>query len=239
MRNMNQLSSTIENEGKKSTLRDIPLFSELSIEQLRKISSFSKLKSFNKHELIFNKDDFYLGFYILLKGSVKVFKISSQGKESVVHLVKPLTAFADIPLFEGGNYPVSAEALEESLALFIPKEKFLELIYKEPGISLKMLAGFAKRLKALVNQIEDLSSREVTNRLSKYLLKEIKTSGTEKLRDPFVKLTIPKSAIASYLGTITETLSRSFKKLQDEEIIRVNGKKIFVNDMKRLNDLAK
>ncbi|MBK6913073.1 MAG: Crp/Fnr family transcriptional regulator [Ignavibacteriales bacterium] len=236
---MNQLSSTIENEGKKSTLRDIPLFSELSIEQLRKISSFSKLKSFNKHELIFNKDDFYLGFYILLKGSVKVFKISSQGKESVVHLVRPLTAFADIPLFEGGNYPVSAEALEESLTLFIPKEKFLELICKEPEISLKMLAGFAKRLKALVNQIEDLSSKEVTNRLSKYLLKEIKTSGTEKLPEPFVKLTIPKSTIASYLGTITETLSRSFKKLQDEGIIRVNGKKIFVNDMKRLKDLAK
>ena len=57
----------------KDTLRDIPLFSELSIEQLRKISSFSKLKSFDKHDRIFNEDEFYLGFYILLKGSVKLF----------------------------------------------------------------------------------------------------------------------------------------------------------------------
>lgn len=228
-----------DDEKTKSTLRDIPLFSELSIEQLRKISSFSKLKSFDKHDRIFNEDDFYLGFYILLKGSVKVFKITSQGKESVVHLVHPLTVFADIPLFEGGNYPVSAEALEESLTLFIPKEKFLELIYKEPEISLKMLAGFAKRLKSLVSQLEDISSKEVSNRLAKYLIKEIKTAGNEKLLEPFVKLTIPKSTIASYLGTITETLSRAFKKLQDEGIIRVNGKKIFVNDIKRLKDLAK
>lgn len=221
------------------TLRDIPLFSELSIEHLRKISSFSKIKSFNKHDRIFNEDDYYMGFYILLKGTVKVYKISSKGKESVVHIVKPLTAFADIPLFEGGNYPVSAEAIEESLTLFIPKEKFLELIYKEPEISLKMLAGFAKRLKSLINQLEDLSSKEVPNRLAKYILKEIKIAGTEKLPEPFVKLSIPKSTIASYIGTITETLSRSFKKLQDEGIIRVNGKKIFINDMKRLKELAR
>ncbi len=221
------------------TLRDIPLFSELSIEQLRKISSFSKLKSFKKHDRIFNENDFYLGFYILLKGSIKVFKITNQGKESVVHLVRPLTAFADIPLFEGGNYPVSAEALEESLALLIPKEQFLELISNEPEISLKMLAGFAKRLKSLINQLNDLSSKEVSNRLAKYILKQIKSAGTDKLAEPFVKLTIPKSTIASYLGTITETLSRAFKKLQDEGIIRVNGKKIFVNDIKRLKELAK
>jgi len=223
----------------KDTLRNIPLFSELSIAQLRNISSFSKLKSFTKHERIFNEDDFYLGFYILLKGSVKVFKISSRGKESVVHIVRPLTTFADIPLFEGGNYPVSAEALEECLTLFIPKEKFLELIYAEPDISLKMLAGFAKRLKSIINQLEDISSKEVPNRLAKYLLKEMETAGTENLHEPFVKLTIPKSTIAAYIGTITETLSRSFKKLQDEGIIRVNGKKIFVKNLKGLKELAK
>jgi len=223
----------------KDTLHNIPLFSELSIDQLRIISSFSKLKYFDKRDRIFNEDEFYLGFYILLKGSVKVFKLSRNGKESVLHIIKPLTTFADIPLFEGGNYPVSAEALEESLTLFIPKEKFLELIYTQPDISLKMLAGFAKRLKSLINQLDDISSKEVPNRLAKYLLKEIKIAGTEYLPEPFVKLTIPKSTIAAYIGTITETLSRSFKKLQDEGVIRVNGKKIFVNDLKRLKELAK
>lgn len=228
------------NENKtKETLHDIPLFSELSIEQLRKISSFSKLKRFMKNEIIFNENDFYVGFYILLKGAVKVYKISSKGKESVVHIVKPLTAFADIPLFEGGNYPVNAEALEETIVLLIPKDHFLDLIHSEPEISLKMLAGFAKRLKSLINQLEDISSKEVPNRLAKYLMKEIKISGTENLPEPFIKLSIPKSTIASYIGTITETLSRTFKKLQDEKIIRVSGKRIFVTDIKKLKELSK
>jgi CRP/FNR family transcriptional regulator, dissimilatory nitrate respiration regulator len=221
------------------TLRDIPLFSELSIEQLRMISSISKLKRFKKHEKIFNENDIYIGFYILLKGAIKVYKISSNGKESVVHIVNPLNVFADIPLFEGTNYPVSADALEECLTIFIPKEKFLELIHVEPEVSLKMLAGFAKRLRSLIIQLEDLSSMEVPNRLAKYILKEIRLSKTEKLVEPFIKLSVPKSIIASYLGTITETLSRAFKKLQNEGIIRVVGKKIFIKDIKRLKELAK
>src|SRR5690606_31410521 len=196
----------------KDTLRNIPLFAELSIQQLRSITSISKLKQFRKNEVLFREDDFYKGFYVLLKGIVKVYKVSSSGKESVVHIVRPLNAFADIPLFEGGNYPVNAEAVEESLALLIPKEKFLDLIRNEPEISLKMLAGFAKRLKSLINQIDDISSKEVPNRLAKYILKELKSSGTDTLPEPFVKLSVPKSTIAGYLGTITETLSRTFKK---------------------------
>ncbi len=223
----------------KETLRNIPLFSELSIEQLRKISSFSKIKRFKKNEIIFSENDVYTGFYILLKGTIKIYKISSRGKESVIHIVKPLMTFADIPLFEGGNYPVYAEALEESLSLFVPKDNFLELIKNTPDISIKMLAGFAKRLKFLISQLEDISSKEVPNRLAKYLLKEVKNSGTENLPEPFIKLSVPKSTIASYIGTITETLSRTFKKLQNEKIIRVSGKRIFIIDLNKLKDLAK
>jgi CRP/FNR family transcriptional regulator, dissimilatory nitrate respiration regulator len=222
-----------------NTLRDIPLFSELSITQLRLISSFSKLKKIPKSERIFNEGDYYKGFYILLKGTIKISRISSNGKESVVHIIKPLNTFAEIPLFEGRDYPVTAEALEESLALFIPKEKFLELLYKEPEISLKMLAGFAKRLKSLINQIEDISSKDVINRLAKYLLKEVLNAETVELNELVIKLSVPKSVIASHLGTINETLSRSFRKLENEGVIKMAGKKISIKDLRRLKQLAK
>jgi CRP/FNR family transcriptional regulator len=221
------------------TIRDIPLFSELTIEQLREISAISAIKKFVKHEFIFHEGDYYQGFFILLKGTVKIFKVTPAGKESVVHIVKPFNAFADIPLFEGSDYPVNAQAIEGSLALFIPKEGFLDLLKKNHEISLKMLAGFAKRLKSLVAQIEDLTSKEVVNRLAKYLVKEIKKSGTENLPEPFIKLTVPKSTIAAYLGTITETLSRTFKKLHDNGIIKVQGKKIFITDLSKLKKLGK
>lgn len=221
------------------TLRDIPLFAELSIQQLRSITAVSELKHFPKHTILFREGDLYLGFYVLLKGVIKVFKVNKQGKETVLHIVRPFGAFADIPLFEGGSYPLDAEAIEDSLALFIPKEGFMDLISKEPEISLRMLAGFAKRFKALVNQLEDMTSKEVPNRIAKYLLQRVRASGTENLPEPFIKLTVPKSTISAYLGMATESLSRTLRKFQDENIIRVSGKKIFINDIKRLKELAK
>lgn len=225
---------------KKETLRDVPLFSEMDISQLREISEISRVEQFKKNHHIFLENDTYRGFYIVLKGSIKVYRISSEGKEYILHLRKPPQPFADVPLFEeGGNYPANAQALEDSLLLFIPKEEFIELIRKNPSIALKMLAGFAKRMRKMTDKMEEISTKEVSNRLARFILEEIKKNDSIKLKEPFLRLTISKSTVATYLGTITETLSRTFKKFQDEHIIVVNGKKIFVKDLKKLKQLAK
>lgn len=227
------------NNLKKETLRSVPLFSELDILQLRKISAISRIEQFRKNQHIFLENDSYRGFYIVLKGNVKVYRISSDGKEYILHLRKPPQLFADVPLFEeGGNYPANAQALEDSLLLFIPKEEFKELIRKNPSIALKMLAGFAKRMRQMTKKMEEISTKEVSNRLAGFILEEIEKNGSAKLKEPFLRLTISKATVAAYLGTITETLSRTFKKFQDENIIVVNGKKIFVKDLKKLKQLA-
>ena len=222
----------------KNILKEIPMFSELSSAQLNNVTAIGEIKKFKKNQILFHTDELYRGFYILLEGTVKVFKLSKDGKETILHLVKPSQVFADIPLFEGKNYPVSAQALEESELLFFESISFIQMLEHNSKISLKMLSGFAKRMKQLTQKIEELSSKEVTSRLAEYILQEIKNSGTEKLPEPFIKLTVSKTAIAGYLGTITETLSRALKKLQDEKIIRVQGKKIFVGNYKKLKTLA-
>ena len=175
----------------------------------------------------------------MLKGKVKVYKTSVDGKEHILHIVKPPYSFADVPLFEGSNYPACAQTLEESTLLFIPKYEFMNLLQNNAQLSLKIVSGFAKRLKDLNQKLEDITLKEVGNRLAKYLVEEIERSGTSGFAEPFVKLSLPKTAIASYIGTITETLSRSLKKLQNENIIRVQGKKIFVENFEKLKELAR
>ncbi len=228
-----------DNNLKKETLRDVALFSEMDISQLREISAISRIEQFRKNQHIFLENDSYRGFYIVLKGNVKVYRVSSEGKEYILHLRKPPQPFADVPLFEeGGNYPANAQALEDSVLLFIPKEEFKELIRKNPSIALKMLAGFAKRMRQMTKKMEEISTKEVSSRLAGFIIEEIEKNGSVKLREPFLRLTISKATVAAYLGTITETLSRTFKKFQDENIIVVNGKKIFVKDLKKLKQLA-
>jgi CRP/FNR family transcriptional regulator, dissimilatory nitrate respiration regulator len=228
------------NKSEKETLKDIPLFSKLEIKDLRKISEFSSIKKYDKNEMIFSEGDKYRGFYVVMKGKVKVFKLSPAGKESVINIVLSLELFAEVPLFEGyPYYPVNAQTLEESVLFFIPGKDFIDFTSNNPHISLKIISGFAKKLHALTRRIESFMLSDVPNRLAKYILEEYNKSHKIILAKPFILLTISKSTLAGYLGTITETLSRTFKKLQDENIIEVKGKKIFIIDINRLRDLSK
>lgn len=223
----------------KNDLLSIPLFSELDDEHLKKITAVSTLQNYCKRNIIFNSGDPYKGFYILLKGTVKIYKISSEGKETLLHIIKPINTFADVPLFEGGDYPVTAESLDNSTVLFLPKQEFIQLLDENINLCLKMLCGFAKKLRILTSKIEDLTLRDVPARLAEYLISEAYKNSTALYDEPFVKLTITKSTLALQLGTINETLSRSFRKLQSEGMIRVSGKKIFLSNFQNLKKLVK
>lgn len=220
-------------------LSKLPLFSELTIQQTKKIISICKIIHYKKNEIIFNEGDTYKGFYILLSGSVKIYKISFEGKESILHFIKPNESFGDVPLFEGGYYPVNAQVISDSVLVFIPGKEFTQLIKNNSTICFNMLVGFAKKMRRLTQKIEELSTKEVTNRFARYLLDEIKKNGTENLPEPFIRITISKKNIASYIGTITDTLSRLLKKLHNEKIIRSSGKSIFILDMNKLKSLAR
>ncbi|HEX2869136.1 MAG TPA: Crp/Fnr family transcriptional regulator [Ignavibacteriales bacterium] len=230
---------TIKEDIFRDKLSALPLFSELENCQIEQVAAISKECRFKKNTIIFMEGEGYRGFFVVLQGSVKVYRSSSSGKEAILHIIKPFNAFADVPLFEGGNYPVSAQALEDSVLLFIPKNEFIGLLEKNISISLKMLAGFARRLKEMTNKVKDLSEKEVINRLCSYLVGEVEAGGKTNLPEPFIKLTVTKATIAAYLGTITETLSRTFRKLETEGIIRVQGKKIFISDYAKLKELGK
>jgi len=220
-------------------LRTLPIFSELTLNESEQIISICNIINYKKNDILFFEGDKYRGFYILLAGSVKIYKISFEGKESILHLIKPSESFADVPLFEGGGYPVNAQAISDSILVFIPQKEFIQLIKNNSTICFNMLVGFAKKMRLLTQKVEDLATKEVSNRFANFLIDEIKKSGTGKLPEPFVKLNISKKNIASYIGTINDTLSRLLKKLQNEKIIRISGKSIFILNLSKLKELAK
>jgi CRP-like cAMP-binding protein len=112
------------------SIRNIPFFSELLPDELREFMRFSKLMNFKKKEIIFLEGDPYLGFFIVIKGVVRVYKSNPDGREITLHIVEPFNSFADVPLFleESSTYPANAQALENSSLIFIPQvELFLKL----------------------------------------------------------------------------------------------------------------
>jgi CRP/FNR family transcriptional regulator len=219
--------------GIEQLLRTSYLCSELDEGELNKLVRIIRVRKLKKKELLFFEGEPAAGFYILLKGRVRVYKASPDGKEYTLHLIDPGQMFAEAAIFTGKGYPANCSALEDSTAAFIPKDRFLELIKGSPRISLKMIASLAAFVREFNRKVEELSLKEISARLASYLLEEQKKHSGNNF-----ELEISKGALASRLGTVSETLSRNLKKLRDLECIEVAGKTITILDPARLQAIA-
>jgi CRP/FNR family transcriptional regulator len=212
----------------------IPVFNGLPEDQMVAIRKIALEKEFNKGEIIFSEGDEGNGFYVIVEGRVKVFKVSTEGKEQILHIFGPGNPFGEAPVFAGQKFPASAQAIEKTRVLFFLRVSIVNLISANPSLALNMLAVMSKKLRQFAVQIENLSLKEMPARLASYLLRH----ADEQNQGNLVVLKISKGQLASTLGTIPETLSRMFAKLSGKNLISVEGKKITLLDRHGLEDLA-
>ncbi len=142
-------------------ISDTPLFGGLPHEQLEEIRKIIVSRHFKKGEMIFTEGDDGNGFFIVASGKVKIFKLSSDGKEQILHIFGTGEPFGEVPVFSGESFPANVEAIAESHLLFFPRASFVALITGNPSLSLNMLAVLAMRLRQFTVQIEHLSLKEI------------------------------------------------------------------------------
>ncbi len=215
-------------------ISETPLFSGLPENQLEEIKQIAIDKSYKKGETIFLEGDNGNGFYVVVEGRIKIYKVSSDGKEQILHIFGTGEPFGEVPVFTGKPFPANAESLAQSRLLFFPRKAFVDLISDNPSLALNMLAVLSTRLRRFTVQIENLSLKEVPSRLAAYLIYLAEEQG----RKDSVKLHISKGQLASLLGTIPETLSRIFAKMSAQNLIQVSGRDINLLDFTGLEDLA-
>jgi len=211
-----------------------PIFNGLSQEQLSQIRQIAIDKFYDKGQTVFLESDDCNGFYIVVAGKVKIYKVSLEGKEHILHIYGPGNPFGEVPVFSGRKFPANAETLLKSRLLFIPRQAFVDLISEHPSLALNMLAILSMRLRQFTVQIENLSLKEIPARLASYLT----YLADEQATGDFVSLTISKGQLASLLGTIPETLSRILAKMNKQNLIQVEGRNITLLDRNGLQELA-
>ncbi len=182
----------------------IPLFNGLPEDQISAIRKIAVKKQFNRGEIIFSDGDEGNGFFVIAEGRVKVFKVSTEGKEQILHIFGPGQPFGEVPVFTGQKFPANAQAIDKTRVLFFHRASFVDLISANPSLALNMLAIMSKKLRQFAVQIENLSLKEMPARLASYLI----FLADEQNTDDVVSLKISKGQLASILGTIPETLSR-------------------------------
>ena len=221
-------------QKKLKIISNAPFFNGLPEEQLNKILNISVIKQFNKDDFIFLEQDDGNGFYIVIEGMIKIFKLSLDGKEQILHFFGPGEPFGEVPVFSGKSFPANAQAIKKSETIFFPKQSFIKLISQNPSITMNMLSVLSKRLREFTVQIENLSLKEIPGRIAAYLIFLSKEQDNKNI----ISLNISKGQLASLLGTIPETLSRILGKMSDQKLIKVNGKKIIITDKDELKNLA-
>jgi CRP/FNR family transcriptional regulator len=219
-------------------LRRCPLFTGLKEEDLKKIKAIASPKQVGKREILFSDGEETRGFYVILSGKVKIYKISPEGKEQILHVVSAPDAFAEAALFLEGTYPAFAEALSDSQLLFFPKKDFIQLIEKNPKLSINMIVTLSQYLKRFALLIEELSLKEVSSRIAKYLIDLSLKSSKEGKSNKEVELDLSKTQLALKLGTISETLSRTLAKMKAKGIIDVKKNRILILNREALEELA-
>jgi len=213
----------------------IPLFQGLSRGEYEDLAMIVVDQVIRRGQTIFEEGDEGSGFYVILSGRVKIFKLSPDGKEQILHFLTTGEPFGEVPVFAGEKFPAHAQAMEDSRVFFFPRPAFVDLVKKTPSLALNMLAVLSRRLRKFSSLIEDLSLKEVPGRLAAYLLylAEGKKGKSE------VILEISKNQLASLLGTIPETLSRILARMTREGLIKSNGpRQIQLLERKGLEELA-
>jgi CRP/FNR family transcriptional regulator len=233
-------------------LKIVSIFSGLDDEIICRISEICKLKTYNEGDIIFFETEPYHGFYAVISGLVKIYKISVDGREHILHIIKPGNTFAEVPLFQNFDsireddfrYPANAMATEDNTQVIsIPSAAFMEILQSDIRICMRMLAGLAKKLIHLNHHIEELTLKDVTRRVAGYIFSEYekinRSLSNVNDKKALITLHITRQNLASYLGTAIETLSRTLGRLQSEGLIRVENRKIFVLEPEKLEKLTR
>lgn len=200
-------------------LRRSRLFQTSPEADLEMIASISVMKHIDCHEYLFYEGVPLNGFFIMQKGAIKVRRISIFGVEQVLHVFRPWESFGEEMLFLDSGYPADACAIEDSHVVMIRKPEFIALLRRNPELALRILRSMDGHLRNLVGLLDDLMLKDVKTRLATWLIQHCPDPES---REPYtIHLRSTKRAVASELGTVSETFSRTLAKLKKQNLLSV------------------
>jgi len=214
-------------------LKGWQLFSYLAPKDLHQLASIASLETHRKGESIFAEGDPADALWVLLKGQVKIFKLGPDGREQVLRIVRPGESFAEAAALSRGAFPAHADATARSTTARFPTDDFLRLLEASPQLATNMIVALSQLLRGFAALVDALALREVPARLAKYLL-----DASLRAKGDTVVLDVRKTVLAARLGTVSETLSRALRRLQDRGLIAVDGPRIDLLDRAGLERIA-
>lgn len=216
----------------KNHIGSIIYFEGITDGELAYITDNSSLRSYTANEIIFIEGELANGLWIVEKGRVKIYKLSPDGSEHILHLRGPGKTFNDIGALDGGNNPANAAALSAEVQVWlVPIDVITHILTHNPQVALNVIRLMARRVRSLVGQIEDLALYSVIVRLARFLLKQV---DDPSLSGPGVT----RTAIAAHLNTTPQTISVALRELETAGAIEFDRHRITIVNETQLRTIA-
>ncbi|MBZ5719185.1 MAG: Crp/Fnr family transcriptional regulator [Acidobacteriia bacterium] len=216
------------------TLSKVPLFSGLTESELSFLAQRAVPRHYTAGQIVFSEGEPCTGMYVVESGHIRIFKSSASGREQVLSVDGPGSSVAELPVFDGGNYPASVAAAEDATLLFVSKQDFQALCLTHPQVALKVLRIVGARLRRLVGIIEELSFTTVRHRLVSLLVRLAQKEGSGVAGSTEVALPVSNQELAAQIGTVRELVSRNLSRLQAEGLIQMDGRSVVIPNLKAL-----
>lgn len=207
--------------AKHALFARIPMFAGLTPDELDSLAQSAIEKQFSMGEVLFQEGETCEGIYLIGQGTVKIFKTSPSGRQITLGVQPAPSSVAEVPLFDGGQFPASVQALDSVSALFIHKRAFHQVCMQNPSVALKMLAVVGRRLRTLIGIIESVTFGSVRQRIAQSIIQWSEEARTDRFEMPTTH-----QELALHLGTVREVVSRNLSRFQTEGLIRLNRREI-------------
>ena len=213
-------------------IRHLPLFAEISPDQVPNLLASALLQRFPAGTQLFGQGEMPDFLHVLVEGSVELFAVSADGRETTIEIVAAVDSFIMAAVLLDTPYLMGAKVLEPARILMLPARSLRAEIVRSPKLALTMLASMATQFRTMVKQIKDMKLRTATQRLAAYILRlyRQRVGGAGE-----VTLPVSKRVLAGRLAMAPENLSRAFAALRDYGVA-VHGSTITLTDVARLED---
>jgi len=213
-------------------LKTVSLFWDLDVTELGYISEKMVSKKFESGNLIFLEETKGENLFFVVEGSVKVTRLSKDGREVILAMLNEGDFFGEMSLLDGESRSANVIALEDTEVLSLFRDDFLDVLHDYPKIAIQLLKEMTSRLRKSDRQIVSLSLSDAEKRIALCIVRFADEQGIIKNG----QVTIPKipiqQDIANMAGTSRETVSRAMSLLTEEKYIERNGKELKILDYK-------
>ncbi len=215
-------------------LAKIPLFRDLSHDELQAIGRLARVRNYKKSMLIFMEGEPGEALYFVVSGKVKISKATEDGREQILHILQPGDVFAEVVLIDRGPYPATAEVIETGQIGLLMNNDVEDLIRSNAEIALKLLRILSRRLRLAQTQVRDLALKDTYGRLAGMLLILGKEHGAETIDGVKIDLPLSRQELANLIGTTRETVTRVLGDFKKYKCIDLEKQAIIIIDETKL-----